>query len=102
LEGDEYSGASLHFCLLYLSAAKLERSKLLGLLQPLPVPDRSWKVISLDFIEGLPLSGSFNCILVVVDIFSKYAPFLGLKHSFSAASVAKLVLSHLYKLHGMP
>ena len=82
--------------------AKPDRSKLPGLLQPLLVPDHAWKVISLDFIEGLPLSGSFNCILVVVDIFSKYAHFLALKHPFTAASEAKLFLSHVYKLHGMP
>lgn len=59
-----------------------------GLLQPLPVPNRAWKVISLDFTEGLPVSGSFNCILVVVDMFSKSAHFLVLKHPFTASSVA--------------
>jgi hypothetical protein len=82
--------------------AKPDRSKLPGLLQPLPVFDRAWNVISLGFIEGLLISGSFSCILVVVDTFSKYAHFLGLKHPFTAASVAKLFLSHVYKHHGMP
>lgn len=82
--------------------AKPDRSKLLGLLQPLPVPDRSWKVISIDFIEDLLLSGSVNCIFVVVDVFSKYAHFLGLKHPFPAVSVAKLFFSQVFKLHGMP
>lgn len=40
----------------------------------------AWQVISLDFVTGLPLSGGFDRILVVVDSFTKYAHFLGLKH----------------------
>jgi hypothetical protein len=39
---------------------------------------------------------------VVVDTFSRYAHFLGLKHPFTASSVAKLFLAQVYKLHGMP
>lgn len=49
-----------------------------GLLQPIPVPRQSWEVISLDFVEGLPMSGSVNAILVVVDKYSKFAHFVPL------------------------
>ena len=73
-----------------------------GLVQPLPVPRASWKVISLDFVEGLPFSEAANAILVVVDKFSKFAHFIPLKHPFSAASVARLFMDHIFKLHGMP
>jgi hypothetical protein len=59
-------------------------------------------VISMDFIEGFPSSGGSNCILVIVDLFSKYAHFLALKHPFSARSVAQSFLSQVYKLHSMP
>jgi hypothetical protein len=56
----------------------------------------------MNFIEGLPLSMPANCILVVVDKFTKYAYFLPLKHPFIGASVAKLFLGSVYKLHGLP
>jgi hypothetical protein len=48
---------------------KPNRSKYPGLLSPLPIPDGAWHTISMYFIEGLPRSGSANCILVVVDKF---------------------------------
>jgi hypothetical protein len=82
--------------------AKSDRSKLPGKLQPLPVPDSAWQSISMDFVEGLPLSNNVNCILVVVDSFTKYAHFIPLRHPFTAASVAKLFLNNVYKLQGMP
>jgi len=72
-----------------------------GLLQPLATPS-SWHTVSLDFVEGLPSSQCYNCILVVVDLFSKYSHFLALKHPFRALSIAKLFMQNIYKLHGLP
>ena len=82
--------------------AKPEHVKYPGLLQPLPVPDYTWQVVSLDFIEGLPTSQNCNCILVVVDKFSKYAHFVPLSHPFTAMKVAMLYMDHIFKLHGLP
>lgn len=70
---------------------KPNRSKYPGLLQPLPVPDGAWQVITMDFIEGLPKSSRFNCIMVVVDKFSKYSHFVPLAHTFTALEVADLL-----------
>lgn len=58
--------AKLQTCQTCLQA-KPDRAKYPGLLQPLPVPTGAWQTISLDFIEGLPKSSHYNCILVVVD-----------------------------------
>lgn len=82
--------------------AKTEKVPYPGLLKPLDVPDHAWQVVTMDFIEGLPSSASYNCILVVVDKFSKYSHFIKLSHPFSALKVAKLYMEHVYKLHGMP
>jgi hypothetical protein len=68
--------------------AKSEHVKLPGLLQPLPVPNQAWVVVSLDFIEGLPRSSNHNVILVVIDKFSKYAHFIPMAHPFTDLQVA--------------
>jgi hypothetical protein len=82
--------------------SKPDRSKYSRLLQPLSVPEQAWEVISMDFVEGLPRSGSSNTIMVVVDTFSKYAHFVPLLYPFSALKVAQLFIDAVYKLHGLP
>lgn len=56
--------------------AKHEIVKILGLLQPMPVPSEAWQTVTMDFIEGLPKSNRFATIMVMVDKFPKYAHFL--------------------------
>jgi hypothetical protein len=87
-----------HIC----QQAKPERTLPAGLLQPLPVPSGPWEMATMDFIDGLPPSRQYNCILVVVDKLSKYAHFIPLRHPYTAAKVAELFVDNIYKLHGMP
>jgi hypothetical protein len=59
-------------------------------------------IFSMDFVEGLPTSGSANAILVVIDKFTKFGHFLPLHHPFNAQSVARLFMDQIYQLHGLP
>lgn len=42
-----------------------------GLLKPLPIPDRIWSEISMDFITGLPESQGCTNMIVITDRLSK-------------------------------
>ena len=73
-----------------------------GLLQPLPIPDVTWTDISMDFIESLPPSQENSTILVVVDRLTKYFYFCALRHPYTTASVARIFVENIAKLHGSP
>ncbi|GMI64808.1 hypothetical protein HRI_000150100 [Hibiscus trionum] len=81
---------------------KVEHMHKPSLLQLIEIPQRAWEVISMDFIEGLPTSIKFNCVLVIIDKYSKYGHFLPMAHPYSATEVARIYLYQIYRLHGQP
>lgn len=56
----------------------------------------------MDFVEGIPQSSKFNCILVTVDKCTKFGHFLPLAIAYTAAKVAQLYMHQIYKVHGFP
>jgi hypothetical protein len=68
--------------------AKSDRSCYPSKLQPLIVSSESWEMVTMDFIVGLLKSASANCILIVVDKFTRYGHFIALSHPYTTHSVA--------------
>jgi transposase InsO family protein len=73
-----------------------------GLLQPLPISIAPFIDISMDFVEGLPKLEGKDVIMVIVDRFSKYAHCVALSHPYTAPTIARAFMDHVYKLHGTP
>src|SRR4029077_11909890 len=82
--------------------AKIPRHKPYGLLKQLPIPERPWNSISMDFIEQLPPSSGFTSILVVVDRLSKQCVFVPTHDTITSPELAKLFLLHVFSKHGVP
>lgn len=81
---------------------KYETLAPLGLLQPLPIPDKVCQEISIDFITDLPSCNGKTVIMVVVDKLSKFAHFIALGHPYTEQMVAQAFVDNVFKLHGMP
>ncbi|KAG9450049.1 hypothetical protein H6P81_010014 [Aristolochia fimbriata] len=81
---------------------KAERRRPGGLLQPLPIAERPWDSVSMDFILCIKESGGLSAIYVVVDRFSKYATFVALSKKCTASEVAKVFFSNVVKYWGVP
>src|SRR6202046_3252147 len=71
-------------------------------LHPLPIPDKPWDTISVDFIVKLPQSEGKDSVMVVVDSVTKHRHFVDTVTTISTAGSARLYVQHIWKHHGIP
>ena len=82
--------------------SKSQRHHPYGLLKQLPIPERPWNSISMDFIEKLPMSNSSNTILVIINCLTKQSIFIPTIDTITSPMLAKLFVLHVFSKHGVP
>src|SRR6266850_668260 len=84
------------------SRAKPVRHRPYGILKQLPIPEKPWNSISMDFIEKLPPSSGYTSILVIVDCLSKHSLFILTHDSITSQQLAQLFVLHVFSKQGVP
>ena len=104
-----YSWPSLHtdvqqFCKSCVTCmrSKPQRHKPYGSLKQLPISERPWNSISMDFIEKLLSFSGFDTILVIVDRLIKQAIFIPAHNTITSMDLARLFVLHVFSKHGVP
>jgi hypothetical protein len=66
------------------------------LLQPLPIPECKWEVVTMDFITRFPRTTKLHdSIMVVMDKLTKDAHFIPLKTTHKAADVVDIFIKEV-------
>jgi hypothetical protein len=74
-----------------------------GTLRPLPIPERVWESVSMDFVTGLPVTKKgHDAILVFVDRLSKMTHFAATHTTCTAEDTMLLFIDKVVKHHGLP
>jgi hypothetical protein len=75
---------------------KAEHRHPTGLLQPLPIPEWKWEVVTMDFITGFPRTSKLHdLIMVVVDKLTKGDHFIPLKTTHKEVVVADIFIKEV-------
>ncbi|KAL0147106.1 hypothetical protein M9458_057630 [Cirrhinus mrigala] len=81
--------------------SKLSKQLPAGLLQPLPIPQRPWSHIPIDFVTHLPTSNGFTTILTVIDRFSKSCHLIPLTKLPTALETAEALCEYVFCFYGL-
>jgi hypothetical protein len=82
---------------------KTEHRHPAGLLQPFPIPEWKWEVVTVDFITKLPRTvKQHDSIMVVVDKLTKETHFIPVKTTHKETNIAEIYMKEVVRLHGVP
>ena len=71
-------------------------------MKQLPIPERPWNSISMDFIETLPTYSGCDAILVIVDRLIKQGIFIPTTIHCTSEDLAVIFIMHVFSKHGVP
>jgi hypothetical protein len=79
-------------CTIYKPVVKKQ-----GLYTPLPIPEKPWESISMDYMFGLSSTKHGNgCVFVVIDRFLKMAILTACKKNFTVAYIANIFFERVW------
>jgi hypothetical protein len=72
-------------------------------LQPLPIPEKKWEVITIDFITKFTrTTRQHDSIMVVVDKLTKVTHFFLVKMTHTTTNIEEIYMREISRLHGIP
>lgn len=90
--------ANCHAC----KRSTVPRDKAPGMLHPLPVPQRPWQHLSMDY-KSFPVDKhGYDCLFVVMDRFSKQSVSIPCYKTVTARDMAELFLKYIWCREGFP
>ena len=82
---------------------KFEHRHPARLLQPLPIPEWKWDVVTMEFITKLPKMRLKNdAIMVVVDKLTKSTHCIPVNTTHKEANITNIYMKEVSRLHGIP
>ena len=82
---------------------KYEHQKPGGMTQRMPIPERKWECIAMDFVVGLPRTlGKFDAVWIIVDRLSKSTNFVPVQSTYNLEKLAKIYIQEIVRFHGVP
>lgn len=81
--------------------AKSSTQPPLGLLHHLPIPDRPWGSIGMDFVRPFPLSMGFDYLWVIICRLTGMVYLVPINTTTTASQLAWLYIKEIVRLHGL-